>query len=475
MPRFESEDRFWEIEREGRRIRIRSGAHGEAPEETVRAEHYLPVARRQFEALIRAKLEEGYVPVENQGDSELACSPELEARLLQELDPDGGGDPSIAWSVLGDWLGARGDVRGELVTVDETLRRFELDPMASSFERDRLVRRRRALIDEWSPRWLGDLSQLCGPNRPVRLDWDHGWIAGAHLGTEVGDFDLSAWRLGASDLVPALERLLRHPLAGLLRTLNLTQLDPRAKGDYQRALRVLAEGPRPALCRLQLGTLKEGAWVRDSSGVQRKRTVLTRIGPLDDLERLLQLAPRLRALRLTGRLFAGLPAMPRVRALELHVPRLSVRLLSSLSAGPWTDLERLWIRCTEVYDPWSREQAGDARLRGILSGLSASSKLRELSIQGPSGLIALLENVDSLALRELRLPRLSENTARLLLDGADALSRIERIVVEDGEVEGSWDAVRRRFGSRLVSVRGAFAPVAELGERSRWDPQHSWR
>ncbi|MCA9697742.1 MAG: hypothetical protein KC431_09480, partial [Myxococcales bacterium] len=86
----------------------------------------------------------------------------------------------------------------------------------------------------------------------------------------------------------------------------------------------------------------------------------------------------------------------------------------------------------------------------------------------------VLELADRLRLRELRLHRISESTARLVLDHAERLVGVERIVIEDGQVEGCWPQLRERFGDRIVAVRGVFTSVDELGPE-RWLPHLAWR
>src|SRR5690606_34252380 len=94
-----------------------------------------------------------------------------------------------AWSVLGDWLAARGDVRGELVTIDETL------SYVDGRGREQLLARRDQLLAEWIPRWFGEYGKLDGPGYPIGLGWDHGFIAVARVGTEPHRLDLSRFRL----------------------------------------------------------------------------------------------------------------------------------------------------------------------------------------------------------------------------------------------------------------------------------------
>lgn len=477
MPRFERGDRFWEIEREGRRLRIRQGKIGEDGVERAQVRHLSAVARTEFDQRIADKLAEGYVEVELPPQRDLVSEPSLEARLAEELDPDLPVDETdraaITWTVLGDWLSARGDLRGELIQLDEALARAGEE--LGEHERERLLRRRAAILREWVPSWLGSLAGVCSQRGPVALAWDHGWLAGVTVGGTPGKLDLSPWMIG--DLVPVLEELLDHPLTRLLRLLTLEELDPRGRRDFTRALAVVASAERPALCRLELGAMSEDVWVRHVDGSVRRRTVMTPLGELAALARVSSWAPRLRALRLIGRELERLPAMPQLRALEIYTPTLGQGLRESLVAGHWPRLERLWIRCDAVYDPWSREQVGAFGLAQLLDNLPVGV-LRELGVQGPSGLLALLDRREGLTLDELRLPRLGDPTAEMLLDAADRFDGVRRIVVEDGNLRRTWPLLRGRFGDRIEQRSGGFAPSREAAARdpwTRWAPPRVWR
>src|SRR5690606_31158928 len=177
MPRFESEDRFWEIERDGKRLRIRSGVLGEPGEQVTHLSHYEAEARREFEDRIAAKLDQGFRPVLASQEPVAEVDPGLWAAVVDALaperltTPEGVAALQAAWSVLGDWLAARGDVRGELVTIDETL------SYVDGRGREQLLARRDQLLAEWIPRWFGEYGKLDGPGYPIGLGWDHGFIA----------------------------------------------------------------------------------------------------------------------------------------------------------------------------------------------------------------------------------------------------------------------------------------------------------
>jgi len=114
MPRFESDERFWEIEREGKRLRIRSGPLGEPGELITHLAHYEAEAKRDFEERIAEKLEQGYQLVLAPSEPVPDVDPALFSAVLDALaparlaTPEGPAALQAAWTVLGDWLGARG-------------------------------------------------------------------------------------------------------------------------------------------------------------------------------------------------------------------------------------------------------------------------------------------------------------------------------------------------------------------------------
>ncbi|PRQ09284.1 WGR domain-containing protein [Enhygromyxa salina] len=467
MPRFERDDRFWEIERDGRRLRVRAGRIGEPGEQLVHSAHFEAEAMREFDDRIEAKLEEGYRPVEQPREEIGRLDPTMAAAVLEALDPrrlaapDGPEALRGAWAVLGDWLSARGDVRGELIAIDETL------AYVDGPGRARLLGRRDKLLAQWIPRWLGEYGKLDGPDRPISFAWDHGFIAAARVGTEPGGLDLSRWRLGLRDLVPVLDTLLSHPLALPIQQLRIGELDPRSRRDLARALPLLQLARRPALIRLELGGVSRGRWARDETGNLRQRVALARIGSLAPLALASDWAPRLAALRIVGTELRVFPPLPQLRVLELQVPTLDEELRRWLVTGPWPQLERLWLRCTHLNDPWSNPagpatEGDDLGLGQVLVAL-LQAPVRELGLQGPSALDRVLSYAIErpLELAELRLFNLAENAVDALLEAHEFFGGVERLVLEDCDVVRRWPELQRRFGARLHRCDETFGVVGE--------------
>jgi predicted DNA-binding WGR domain protein len=459
MPRFETDERFWEIEIEGKRVRIRSGLLGEAGQRVVHTAHFEAEARRQFDERIADKLEQGYRPIHAAREPVIELDPALREAVLEALAPEHAATPEgaaalqVAWTVLGDWLTARGDVRGELIAIDQTL------SYVDGRGRDRLLARRNDLLGEWIPQWFGEYGRLDGVDRPICLAWDHGFIAAARIGTTPDPPDLYRYRLGLRDLVPVLEQVLAHPLIWTLRQLRIAELDPHGRRDLARALTLLASAQRPALIRLELGALMHDDWRRDGSGALRKHVVLTRIGSLALLARAREWAPRLAALRIVGRELRVFPALPQLRVLELDVATLSEELRTWLQTSSWPQLERMWLRTLDLDDPWAHVREG-ASLVDVLEHL-ASSPIVELGLQGPTALAIFLEfaQTQPTRLTELRLFRLGDAAVDLLIAGYDLLADVERIVLEDARIERRWDELRARYGTRVRRVAGVFEAV----------------
>ncbi len=460
MPRFERDDQFWEIEREGRVVRTRAGRIGEPGEQLVHTALYEHEAMRHFDDAIEVKLGENYVPVEAPRERMLEPDPVLGAAVLEALDPDRCHTPEgiaalrAAWTVLGDWFSSSGDVRGELISLDELL--GEVEGIAAQ----RLLARRDSLLATWIPRWFGDYGRLDGVDRPIHLAWDHGFVTAARIGTEPGALDLSRWRLALRDLVPVLDTLLSHPLMMAVQQLRIAELDPHSRRDLSRALPLLQLATRPLLQRLELGGVSRGRWVRDETGNMTQRETLARIGSLAPLALASHWAPNLSALRVIGRELRVFPPLSQLRVLELQVPMFDEELRGWLIGGPWPRLERLWLRAINLNDPWA--DGGGAQLDELLESLQ-NSPLRELGLQGPTALERLIWQAVSvpLVLSELRLFGLGESAVDPLLDAHMYFEGVERIVLEDTQISKRWPELQRLYGSRLHRCSETFGVIGE--------------
>lgn len=462
MPRYERDDQFREIERDGRVVRVRTGRIGDPGEERIHTAFDEADAMVYHDRRCEEAVAEGFRPVEAPRDQMLEIDPALAKAVLEALAPErtqtaeGVAALRAAYAVLGDWFSNSGDVRGELISLDEAL--FEVEGVAVQ----RLLARRDKLLAAWIPRWFGKYGPLDGPDRPINLAWDHGFVTAARIGTDPGGLDLSRWRLALRDLVPVLDTLLSHPLMIAVQQLRIAELDPHSRRDLARALPLLKLQPRAALRRLELGGIARGRWVRDETGNMTQREVLVHIGSLADLALASYWAPRLAALRIVGRELRVFPPLPQLRVLELQVPIFDEELRRWLLNGQWPRLERLWLRSTNLPDPWA--DGGGAQLDALLAALQASP-IRELGLQGPTALERLIWQAVSAPLRltELRLFGLGEAAVDQLIDAQMYFEGIDRIVLEDTQINRRWPELQRHYGVRLQRCRDTFGVV---GDRS---------
>lgn len=461
MPRYERHDQFWDIVREGRVVRIRWGRIGDPGEEEVQTFDEEQDALVFFDARIQDQVSLGYSSIDSPTEGFMAIEPTLGAAVIEALAPERleseGGVAALraAWSVLGDWFSSRGDARGELVSIDEAL--LEVDEPTAR----RLIAQRDRLLASWIPRWFGKtVHRLDGPGLPLHLAWDHGFVTAARVGTEPGMLDLGRFRLSLRDLGGVLAELLANPLMTAVQQLRIAELDPHSKHDLSKALPLLRDAHRPALLRLELGGISRGRWVRDETGNYTQRETLARIGPLVHLANCSRWAPRLAALRVTGRELRVFPPLPQLRMLELHVPMFDEDLRDWLISSDWRRLERLWLRATNFNDPWA--EGGGEQLDALLEVLQRSP-LRELGLQGPTALERLIWLAVSTPLRltELRLFGLGESSVDSLIDAHMYFDDVERIVLEDTQIGRRWPELQRCYGSRLHRCDETFGVVGE--------------
>ncbi|MFV8756415.1 leucine-rich repeat domain-containing protein [Nannocystaceae bacterium ST9] len=140
-----------------------------------------------------------------------AARAELFASLRADLDDE------ATWSVLGDLLAAQGDVRGELIALDQ---RRTSRPGERSLEQQVVEHRVAELFDRHVAGWMGPLSRASN----LELTWRRGFVLAATIhGRSAGAVKLpgSPTNLG---IVATLARLLELPAAALLRELTLPRL-----------------------------------------------------------------------------------------------------------------------------------------------------------------------------------------------------------------------------------------------------------
>lgn len=227
------------------------------------------------------------------------------ASLEAAIDDDP--DDQTAYSVYGDWLQARGELRGELIALS----------LAAEAQRASNPRRKPPaqaalgkLLKQHAATLLGPLARLVpDPADPAAppLIWRSGYIARAELAA-------------AADrpIAPIVRELLRHPSGRFLRELIV-----KTDGEGPEILALLEAGAPGSLRELELRGLVD----------------------LGELGRLWGPLARLHRLELTGRrLELGELELPALRRVRLAAAELSGSCVRSIARAPLPRLERLELR-----------------------------------------------------------------------------------------------------------------------------------
>jgi predicted DNA-binding WGR domain protein len=304
----ENGTRFWELELVGTELTLRSGKVGSRalPEEREESYRNAAEAKREAERLVRSRLAAGWTEL-----VEKAAAEDVEALLAR-------GDEA-QWLVFADQLIARGDVRGELITLEQSLGKKRT-------ARARLA----AFVEEHDQALLGSLAEY---RDQLKAEWRFGYLHSVSVGCEPE----SPWaptrdeeQIAVEDLLPA---LLALESSRFLRVLKIGWPEDTADCSYDSVLDVLAKEAWPRY----LETLVLGDFTPSSA-----ESRVPRLAGEDDAERdlwphvrnLKPLAAKLATLRhLTVRANLrrfGVRLLPKLESLELHVQHLEDPVLDDV-------------------------------------------------------------------------------------------------------------------------------------------------
>lgn len=313
---------------------------------------------------------------------------ELFARLRADLDDE------ATWSVLGDLLASSGDVRGELIALDQQ-RASLAGNDARRREHDVLAHRIAELAERHRAAWLGPLATAS--NLEVSA-WKRGFVLAATVhGRPAGS-------RSSPGIVATLEQLVQGR-APLLRALVI----PRPS-SCTKAARLLARAAAEQHTIVESLSLPQARCERFAAlaELEQLRTLSLGATQVPDLAALGGL-PRLATLDLSrsrfdmtalGHGFAALRALD-LRGHPLDAPQLdALRHLHALreldvSEAPWSELaplghlrelERLHLRSTDAFD---------------LRPLAGLAKLTFLDLRGSP--VSDLEPLAGLEIEELRI------------------------------------------------------------------------
>jgi uncharacterized protein (TIGR02996 family) len=215
-------------------------------------------------------------------------------------------DDKVAFSVYGDWLQRRGELRGELIALSLAA---EAQRAANPGKKPPAQTALGKLLVKHAAALLGPLARLvrdpADPTAPPFI-WRHGFIARAEL--------TAAPERAAA---PTVGELLRHPSGRFLRELIV-----RSDAEGRELVQLLEAAPR-SLRELELRCLVD----------------------LVDLDVLWGPLARLHRLDLTGRrVELGELELPDLRRLRLAAAQLSGTAVAAVARAPLPRLERLELR-----------------------------------------------------------------------------------------------------------------------------------
>lgn len=275
-------------------------------------------------------------------------------------------DDASSWLVYGDHLTGHGDLRGELIRLEDQRAEPEI----------------RALIKAHQPTWQAEAPT----GKTVRLDWQHGFIVGLALNWT----DQSA---------QALKTFLASPNALHLRTLAITGLGELDEGELadeesedfdeetgRPKVRFDAEAMKTALAEVlaldlsRLTTLSFAYLGMQSVGAK----VLAKATHLPNLR---QLDLRFNALENKGlEALIDAPFLPQLEALHLQHNDLGPPAIKALAGLSLPNLTKLDLRGNKLKSTGAKTLAGSPLI----------SRLTRLGLQredvGPAGVKALAQS-----------------------------------------------------------------------------------
>src|SRR5689334_11938966 len=118
MPRYEMANKFWDIKLSGSRFTTNFGKIGSPGQTRLKDYPSAAEAKAGYEKAIADKRKEGFALAGGKKPKAAASTPKGDARNV-ELEKAIVADPydADAYSVLGDWLQAQADPRGELIAL----------------------------------------------------------------------------------------------------------------------------------------------------------------------------------------------------------------------------------------------------------------------------------------------------------------------------------------------------------------------
>lgn len=443
---------FWEMIVAGCELRTRSGQVGDdglATSTRLFSSH--EAARREADARIAAQREQGFEAVEEDADPG-PHQPDLAAAIFDHPDDDSG------YLVYADWLQARGEPRGELISLEHGRARKPHNARVI-----RALRQFRQRYGRMLPARVIEAMEIWPPyDATCELDWHMGYIRRARFDKRGPNPRYTVRELVAS--------LLTHPSALFLRELAIGALQPAATAaivgttenppiDYRPLIQTIHDCAPPGLRTLHIAA-------RDNA-MPRLDSI-----ELGDVSGLLRHLPRLETLHLCGGAIALEPThAPSLRSIEILPPSLDDPLLRALdeSLTPRADGRSSWptINTLTLFGNGAAvpldHMPGLLSARGVpamhtLSITSTAVTVELWSTLAASPLLAQLENLD------LSYGDLGDGAARVLLASSDAFAHLETLVLDGNFLSRAVRSELRDAlpNARIHDQRGAAAEMPTI-------------
>lgn len=325
MPRYELKDessnKFWEITLEGDSFTTRYGKIGAAGQKTTKSFDSPEKAKKEYDKIIAEKVKKGYALVKGAegavaskpaGD-DAPSNPELEAAIAEDPERP---DPYLVYA---DWLQAKGDPRGELITIEHALL------SKPEFRRwQELTRQEEALIEKNRDALMGET--LSKNAERLKLTWHLGFIRSARVAVDYESHE-------AGVRVPALiEALLDHPSGRFLQELVVGLESTDGENGYQEVIDLLVSRKPRTLRKLFLG---------DFDYPEETEMSWSHLG---NASKLWPALPRLKSVILqSGTMTLGNIELPDCREFEVRTGGLSGESVRAITGAKWPRLERLEV------------------------------------------------------------------------------------------------------------------------------------
>lgn len=327
-------------------------------------------------------------------------------------------DDPAAYLVYADWLGERGDPRGELITLG--IQRAAHPDNAALREREV------ALHAQHDAEWLGGLAGKDG----VSLEWRHGFV---HTATIGGRPRGKRWGAVEIDHGETYAQLRSLPVAQLLSAVRFDGYnDDSGEPDWSGATAAIAlHGAPPSLVKIDYdrGDYWDISWTH-----------------LGSLQPLYGVVPQLRFLRIAlGHFELGDIDLPELRHFETYTGGFTQANMAEVLRARWPKLESLILRFGG-----SEDYGGDCTLEDARPLLEAKlPALRHLAIANApftDGFVEALVTsplLPQLTSLDLSMGALGPEGARTIVDHASAFRHLRSLDVRRSYLdEGSIERLR---------------------------------